>query len=154
VLVNSENTNDISIEMGDGTLYSNVNFVQHTYQQVGTYEVVVNVGNSTCIETFNTQVRVSEITKGLQSLSGNQITIFPNPVKETLNLLINIPANADVLNVNILDINGRKVYNQQINPTSGFYNVTIDLSHLSAGVYQFNVQGNDFNTVKKLIIQK
>jgi len=154
VLVNSENVNDISIEMGDGTLYSNVNFVQHTYQQVGIYDVVVTVGNATCTETFNSHVKVSEITTGIQSLANNLIAIFPNPAKETVNLLINIPANADALNVNILDINGRKVFTHQINPTSGFYNEAIDVSALSAGVYQINVQGNDFNAIKKLIIQK
>ncbi len=77
------------------------------------------------------------------------LRIYPNPVKDVLN--INANDFSGEVSMEIIDINGRKVYAQKINNLNGLN--SINLSSFSAGVYVLNLQGEDLNYSEKIIIQ-
>jgi len=69
---------------------------------------------------------------GLVDNEINEITIYPNPVKDILNLPSTIN---DGVVVSISDISGRVVWQNESQ-----YNSTIDVSRLNAGLYIIHVQ--------------
>lgn len=155
VLVNAENSTFMSVDMGDGVIYHGLNYVHHAYNQVGTYLVTVTINNATCTETFTSTIKVNDVnTTGIANIENGQVALFPNPAKESVNVFVNVPANAGNLLLNVTDVQGRIVINRQFATQAGIYNETLDTRNLEAGVYQVNIIGKDFNAVKKLVIQK
>ena len=75
-------------------------------------------------------------------------TIYPNPVKN--NLLVNMDVEkAEMADVSITDINGRKVYSHQVSLMRGNNNFSVDVNDLSKGTYYIKVQlGNGSYTNK------
>jgi hypothetical protein len=88
-------------------------------------------------------------TLGLGEFDQNSLVMYPNPVVNSLNIdFLDIPQ--EILEINITDMQGRKVSNMQINQGQG--NKSIDVSSLATGVYQVNIlQGNNLLDSKKLI---
>ncbi len=76
------------------------------------------------------------------------VTIYPNPVDDNLNVVINSP-NASNATIVISDSFGRTLVTQNLKTESGNSIVPIDVSHLASGVYtlSFNSEGN-FKTLK------
>jgi Secretion system C-terminal sorting domain len=75
-------------------------------------------------------------------------TIYPNPVKSTL--LVNIDAEkAEMADVSITDINGRKVYSRQVTVTQGNNNFSVDVNNFSKGIYYIEVQLSNGNYTSK-----
>ncbi|WP_417856546.1 T9SS type A sorting domain-containing protein [Xanthomarina gelatinilytica] len=77
-----------------------------------------------------------------QELSG-QITIFPNPVKNVLN----IESKGTINLIQIFDLNGKLVFEQKT------FNSKLDLSHLNQGMYFLKISDN-LNINTKLIIKE
>jgi len=155
VLITAENSTFMSVDMGDGVIYHGLNYVHHAYNQVGTYIVTVTINNATCTETFTSTIKVNDVnTTGIANIENGQVALFPNPAKESVNVYVNVPANAGNLLLNVTDVQGRIVIKRQFATQAGIYNEILDTRSLDAGVYQVNIVGKDFNTVKKLVIQK
>ncbi|MFN4123642.1 MAG: T9SS type A sorting domain-containing protein, partial [Flavobacteriales bacterium] len=155
VMVNSDNATFMSVNMGDGTIYNGMNLVSHAYDQIGTYNVIITVNNEFCTSTYSAVVNVTApVTTGINNLESNQIAVFPNPAKETANVLINLQSNEGNLTMNITDVNGKVVISRQISSQAGLFNEVIDIRNLDSGVYQISVQGAKFNAVKKLVVAK
>jgi hypothetical protein len=66
-------------------------------------------------------------------------------------LNINIKDFSDEVSVKIIDINGREVFNKNINNfnTSN----TLDLSSFSSGIYVLKLSGEGLNYTEKIIIE-
>jgi hypothetical protein len=81
--------------------------------------------------------------------NNKNVSIYPNPVKDNLN--INIKDFSDEVSVKIIDINGREVFNKNINNfnTSN----TLDLSSFSSGIYVLKLSGEGLNYTEKIIIE-
>lgn len=82
---------------------------------------------------------------GVQDVTNSNTKIYPNPVKDVLNL-----SNANnIQKVSIVDITGRQVFTKELNTK----NAQINIAHLNAGVYivktLVNNQENTFKIVKK-----
>jgi len=94
------------------------------------YKYIVNTDNLLSFDTLSeTWTSVVQIT---QQIKDNNISIFPNPAKN----YIQIQANSlDIEKYNIFDINGKII--KQINYTSN--NNIIDISNLPYGVYILNI---------------
>jgi alpha-tubulin suppressor-like RCC1 family protein len=75
----------------------------------------------------------------------NSISIYPNPVKNTLN--ISLQETAQIQKVVIYDVTGKQVKYQEGNTTS------INVEDLKSGLYLFEVTINDKTEVKKFIKQ-
>jgi hypothetical protein len=81
--------------------------------------------------------------------NNKNVSIYPNPVKDNLN--INIKDFSGEISVKIIDINGREVFNKNINNfnTSN----TLDLSSFSSGIYVLKLSGEGLNYTEKIIIE-
>jgi serine protease AprX len=78
--------------------------------------------------------------------SNDDIFIFPNPVKDELNIALNSKLSFPVL-VKIIDVLGKEVFSQQYNPTS---KISIkEVSKLESGFYTVNIISNEKNSSKK-----
>jgi hypothetical protein len=77
------------------------------------------------------------------------VSVYPNPVKDNLN--INIKDFSGDISVKIIDINGREVFNKDINN----FNISnaVDLSSFSSGMYVLKLQGEDLNYSEKIILE-
>lgn len=78
----------------------------------------------------------------------SMIQLLENPVKNTLKLAVSTPINE--LNLALIDISGRKVYNQSFTNISSELNIPITLQ---TGVYILEIQHQENSEVKKIIIK-
>ena len=77
--------------------------------------------------------------------------IFPNPNTEgILNLKISGSTNQEAVNIEVYDYSGRLIMSQNIEEDA---NPTIDISHLTKGVYLLQYVSNQQIISKRLIIQ-
>ncbi len=74
-----------------------------------------------------------------------QLKIYPNPVKDQLN--INLVQNTETM-IEIYDILGKRVFTRKINES-----ISLDVSSLKSGLYLMKFIQNDRVTTKKLIVQ-
>lgn len=77
----------------------------------------------------------------------NKFIIYPNPSNGNIN--IKPLLDFGDANVSIYDINGRKVYNTDVNLQN---TVSINAQNLSAGMYIMQIEGADYSHTAKLII--
>lgn len=78
-----------------------------------------------------------------------EVNVYPNPASG----LVNIAVTGDetgMLNVQILDLNGRLVVSESHNAGN---TITVDISGLTAGVYMVRVSGNNSEKVSNLIVR-
>lgn len=79
---------------------------------------------------------------------------YPNPFNASTNITYFLPFN-DCVVLRIYDLNGKLV--QTISPghqTSGIHHLLFDGSHLSSGIYFYQIQGADHSIVNKMILLK
>ena len=82
-----------------------------------------------------------------ESIFSNQIMVFPNPVNNQLNFTFNDTILADIISIQILDINGRVIKNiKTIHPQ-----LSVDLNNLNAGIYLVKVKTTKANYTSKII---
>ena len=84
---------------------------------------------------------------GVEKLTKNTATIFPNPVSENYEIRLN--NHQTIKNLKIIDVNGRLVNTTKPNVTNGVYN----LSNLNSGIY-FLIIETDMGNFQKKIIKK
>jgi len=77
----------------------------------------------------------------------NSLQIYPNPVRNQLNLLIKNDQN-EVLNLQIVSLHGKVVLNQTLT-LAGKH--TIDVSQLPQGIYLCRVQGGITTSVSRFV---
>lgn len=81
--------------------------------------------------------------------NSDSFKIYPNPTNGLLN--ININDYIGDLQINVYDLNGRQVYNQNV---TNFNNTNaINLGSLSAGIYVLKLQGENLNHSEKIILE-
>ncbi len=75
--------------------------------------------------------------------------VFPNPVRDIANLLIN-SSNSTKAAIIVTDITGRIVMHQQVNLVKGNQTILLNVSKLSVGNYQVSVIWNNQKVTQKL----
>ncbi len=80
---------------------------------------------------------------GLNQHQMQDISLYPNPANETINL-----KNAENTNIEIFDITGKQIYTQE-NIT---VNQQINISSLKSGIYFINISRDNLTTTKKLLV--
>ena len=122
-------------------------------------------GNSTFCnaETARNNMIISNswtITDGGFDCSGLSINesaidnfkMYPNPATAQVTLLLDYPSN-ELMQLEIVNLSGQKVYGEQLNLHSGVNQKTINTSNLSSGVYLLNLVNSEFKTTQKLVIK-
>lgn len=101
-------------------------------------------GTNTCSSSSSTFTQVAVICGGIKSTSSiSSISIFPNPVKDVLNINIEEQGN---YNITIIDAVGKVVY---VNQTDK--NLAINTSNLTQGIYIVKVKSNNTQANYKFI---
>jgi PKD repeat protein len=115
-----------------------------TYNTAGDYNVTLKVtsdfGTNTLVKTG--YIHVGNI--GINEHSNASIVVFPNPVKDVLN----IQASTYVQEVQIINLIGQVVLNQKADSK----NITLNTSNLKAGVYNLKVKMDDGFINKKIVV--
>jgi len=121
--------NSAGTQIGAGTGTTATETVTITNLAVGTYTVRVigyNGANSTTCYTLN----VSKVTATFSGEAAPEAsyTVFPNPTKDKLAITSSNPD--EVMNVQIMDINGKVLSTQELSSGS-----SVDVTSLSGGIY-------------------
>ena len=87
-------------------------------------------------------------TRNVQNLGANEISSYPNPVKNSMTVAINADK-ADVANVVISDLSGKMIYTKTFTVTEGDNNFTVNTASLTAGNYVIKIQLSGDVSVKK-----
>lgn len=82
-----------------------------------------------------------------------KVNVYPNPAKNKIVVDYNTAFNGDV-NISIVDLSGRTVYNQTVaNQVAGNNKVELNVNNMNAGVYQVVISSNSSSVTKKLVIK-
>lgn len=76
------------------------------------------------------------------------ISFYPNPAKNSLNILVEKPVKS-AISVNIIDVTGKVVSSQII--SNNTINQTIDIAALASGVYLIQFANQEFTAVEKFV---
>jgi len=121
-----------------------MNFTQPTDAKiVGNKLYVLQVSGQMLEITFPKEVVTA--TNPLESFS---FKAFPNPTKGTL--VVELPEKLQVVNLSIIDINGRVLTQQARQTEHG--KAELDLSRFSQGIYFLKVESESYNKVTKILI--
>ena len=99
------------------------------------------------IVTNTANASIKDISTGLSHLKENTASIFPNPSTGVFSIEI---TTKEKHTIQIYDIAGNEVHAQTIENGKA----TIDANHLSAGIYNISIKGNNTLSNKKLVIVK
>jgi hypothetical protein len=81
------------------------------------------------------------------------LQLSPNPTSHNLRYKLTIAERSDA-DITIFDLTGRPVLIETIQPQSNQIEGLIDLSHLPAGLYLFQIQTTFKLFTKKIVVQK
>lgn len=81
------------------------------------------------------------------------LQVFPNPAQDMATLIFSMNEK-DLVNIQVLDLTGKKVFEQQQEFLKGTHEITLPLQNLSNGTYLVRVFTKDTATSTKLTIQK
>ena len=99
------------------------------------------------IVDIDNSIKYSDIIT-VRNTGAVNFTIYPNPVKNSL--LVNMDAEkAEMADVSITDINGRKVYSRQVTVTQGNNNFSVDVNNYSKGTYYVKIQLRNGSFIKE-----
>jgi hypothetical protein len=94
--------------------------------------------------SFSGNTSMSEIS------NFSSYNVYPNPVKEKLNLECNLKQNT-LVQVEVMDIQGKLIKAQDFAMNKGENQVSVDLSDVQKGIYFVEIKCNDQVLVKKVI---
>lgn len=110
-------------------------------------------GHNTCGEGAESSMTITvNPCTGIQEHKINRsATLYPNPVTEFLNVVINNQEKQ--LDLILTDINGREVYWGSCQNTVPGLTVKIDVTGLARGLYILRLQSDDLLYTEKIVIQ-
>jgi len=79
---------------------------------------------------------------------------YPNPFNPVTTIQYQLPQ-AETVRLVIYDVMGRQV-RELVNErqTAGYYNITLDASDLSSGVYFYHLKAGEFSQTRKFLLTK
>jgi len=86
---------------------------------------------------------------GIRTLSDNDVRIFPNPVKDNLNIVFD-KLYGEVY-IKITDINSKIIYSQKIENNKTNNTISINLTNFDSGMYFLRITTNNGELVKKIL---
>lgn len=155
-----------SFEWGtSGNGYFNNHFVLNPVYTFGSHDrqvdsvdlYLVAFGYSPCptMVTSIRRVMISPCTGISENMISQDITLQPNPARESVTIIINGLANSPAL-LTMTDINGKILYSEEIKPSSGTGRdlSLLDLQDYPAGIYFVKVRTDNWVVTKRLVVER
>lgn len=134
-------TNNIASGLHISQCGVNYNFKIQALTPCGTIEVSDPLFKRNCSGTYGQRPTSAD------SLSKESVSIYPNPVINSLLIKLNMPNN-EVKSLLITDIKGRLLIQQNIAVKIGSNSINLNVSSLSKGSYILLVKGTKSNSLK------
>lgn len=135
-------------DFGDG----NTSLVQnpaHQYVAAGSYTVCLIAADSCTSDTLCQNIAVVGVES---AFARPEVQLYPNPGEGWVNLKI-AGRGREMLGLRVLDPMGRTLTRLPEVHTNAGGLLTVDLQHLSAGIYFLEVVGNGWSATKRMVIQ-
>lgn len=118
----------------------------------GTAILMVCGVNTTCGEgTYSPAYEVMVLNcTGISETNKEQVSIQPNPSDGLFTITLNT---TDIVSLKLVDINGKVMFHEDKIAVNGNLNKTINVSHLSDGIYYMTLKGNTTMSVQKVLIK-
>lgn len=82
-----------------------------------------------------------------------EVKVFPNPVKDVMNLTFNSVTQTQDFQITVRDFSGRTVLTRKQNVEAGNSMIQIDVTGLKSGVHFLSVESTDFTFEDKIIVR-
>lgn len=92
-----------------------------------------------------------ELLEGSKNLKVDDINYYPNPNEGRFNLQFSAPKKPT--SVQVLSLDGRTVYNEELTEFTGIYNNEIDLSAQKRGIYLLRIQQGSKSMNRKIVLE-
>ena len=113
----------------------------------------VDVTNAANGWLANQIVIIEENTLTINDFSLNNVSFWPNPTKNILNVKMDTFTRENIV-ITVFDLQGRKVITSTNKPLEQAFTKAIDTKNISSGVYLLSVSQGNKKTTKKIIITK
>ena len=137
---------------GDGSNPAIGDTVQHSYTNLGTYNArLIVTKDCYCTDTIYKTIIVDTVT-GIQEIlpAALEVKAFPNPAKDQLNITFSFPGQGEV-SVELFNLTGTRLIQQSTQKTGVNFAETVDLNHLSQGVYFLKVSFGGLEQTMKMV---
>lgn len=147
----SLNATSYQWDFGDGITSSEINPV-HTYEEAGTYLVMLTASYLTCNDEASKSLSV--MATGLfETMTFESSVLWPNPSEGVFTIKGADPYTGPV-SLDVFDYSGRKVRSFRIDNHDGNHPFQVNLSDLPEGIYLFNIINDGKTTRHKAILQR
>ncbi|NVO04001.1 MAG: T9SS type A sorting domain-containing protein, partial [Bacteroidetes bacterium] len=104
------------------------------------------------VAMFDAEYAVSNV--GVQNISQeiDEISIFPNPIKNYFNISLKSKS-SDLITVNIFDLTGKIVFSQLSNVIEGHNLLKVNIDEIASGNYIVNLQGQKINSNIRILVK-
>ena len=136
---------------GDGNLSILQNPV-YTYQQEGTYEVILAGLNECGADTLVTQITISTTSTETPEFA-EALEVFPNPNGGQFTLRMQGIGSSEDLTLRLVDQLGRTHYEDRVDYRSGRLEQQFDFTDLPSGVYLLQIENSEGSTWKRVMIE-
>lgn len=135
-----------NLPIGTYTVYADMHGYGVTLQTIDITTTTPSYDVVLCSDTAIDMIDMCEmtVTSVKKVASTNQLSIYPNPAKTTVNIVYN---GSEALNLEVTDITGKKVMSQILKTK------TIDVAHLSKGLYLVRLYNQHDDFIQKLVIE-
>ena len=101
-------------------------------------------GENVSVDIIGTSADCEKLATGVTEVSASNVAVFPNPMQNEL--VVEYPADARIQNIELYDIQGRKLINAKANATG---QTILNTKELSNGVYLLQIDGKVMHKVVK-----
>ena len=125
-----------------------------TFPASGTYTVTLIATGTAGADTISKVLNVIPVGIEENSSTIGNVTLYPNPTDNLVNISFDLATNEDV-SVNIYDMSGKLVKSiPSQSLMNGSYEMSIETSELTQGVYFTNISSTSFSKNYRLVIIK
>jgi subtilisin-like proprotein convertase family protein len=147
--------NAVIMAVGDTFTQDDVNTGKITY---------VNTENSAYADQFKVDIQNAAngwLANQIITLDGllgatdfelGNLSVWPNPAKESINIKLNNISSSANVNVNLYDIQGRIIKTVSYKTSSNTFVKTIDLNSIANGIYLLEITQGNKKATKKIVI--
>ncbi|MCK9399346.1 MAG: Omp28-related outer membrane protein [Bacteroidales bacterium] len=118
----------------------------------GTHTLIYTYMDENSCENFAEQTVIVDACTGIPENQGVQIVTLPNPTQGTFKL--SITGMEDMMNLRIINITGKTIYQKENIEVNGNFSTMIDLTGNSNGIYYIYVDGDKSSYFRKIILQR